>query len=297
MKARIEKLGLGTVQLGLNYGISNPDGPPSHKEVSRILNLAVRSGIGLLDTAALYGPSEEVIGEKLSRDHCLQMVTKTPVFPVEEHGPQEARKLRDAFERSLALLGQHRLHGLLIHQAQDLLSPGGDFLYHGMRQLQLQGLVKKIGASVYHSREIDDILRHYSIDLLQVPVSLLDQRLITSGYLEKLKALDVEIHARSVFLQGLLLMNPVELPDYFASVRRHLEVFQSECSRYGTTPLEACLDFVIGLPEIDKAIVGVCSREQLAEVLRAAGRRNPLPDYSIFAIQEESILNPSKWSI
>lgn len=168
-------------------------------------------------------------------------------------------------------------------------------MFGAMQDLRDKGLVKKIGVSVYEAREIEDLLERYSLDLIQVPVSVLDQRLLQAGYLEELKRLDMEVHARSVFLQGLLLMDSDNLPEYFTSIRNHLEDFHSYCSRMGTSALEACLDFALELPEIDRVLVGVCSREELKDILCAANTGKTLEDYTRHALYEEKILNPRLW--
>ena len=239
------KIGVGTVQFGLDYGISNASGRTPVAEARRILDLADRKGIRVLDTAALYGQSEEVLGQNLPEGHTFAIVTKTPKFDPSRGAHEEAERLEAVFRQSLRRLRQPCIDGLLIHRATDLLTNGGKQLFDSMVSLRERGLVRKIGASVYSAVEIEELLSRYRLDLMQVPVSILDQRLIQGGHLSSLKKAGVEVHARSVFLQGLLLMQPDSLPAHFAGVRGLLRGYFAAIARQGLTPLQAALGFVL----------------------------------------------------
>jgi aryl-alcohol dehydrogenase-like predicted oxidoreductase len=113
--------------------------------------------------------------------------------------------------------------------------------------------------------------------------------------LSDLKKKGIEIHARSIFLQGLLLMNPEKLPENFTSIKPILSRFHSDCAKNSVTPLSACLDFVMGLREVDCAIAGVCSTNELNEIIESISKPKGLTDYSDFASLDEKILNPALW--
>ena len=289
-------LGLGTVQFGFDYGVSNRDGRTPPDEVARILAHAGREGVRLLDTAALYGDSETVLGAVLETGHPFRIVTKTVRFGGSRITGAEAAALRSGYERSLARLRQDRLYGLLIHAVEDLVRPGGELLWSTMIALRREKLVDKIGVSVYSGSDIDAVLGRFQPDLVQVPINVLDQRLVTSGHLERMKKLEVEIHARSVFLQGLLLMDGEALPPYFSPFRAELRQVQEFCRRHGVPPLAMALDFVKSVAEIDTAIVGVTRLDQLRQILAAlndqpAGRG----DYAALACNDEQLVNPALW--
>ena len=286
-------LGLGTVQFGMPYGVANRGERTPHDELAAIIGLAADSGIRVLDTAALYGDSERAVGAALPGQHRFSIVTKTPVFADAEDIPGA---LAAAFERSLAHLGQDRLYALLVHDADDLLKPGGDALWKAMQDLQRQGLIEKSGVSVYTAAQIDSVLERFEPELVQLPVSIVDQRLVQSGHLSALKRRGIEIHARSVLLQGLLLMRPEERPAYFSRFDAEISGFSRLLSRYGMTPLEAALAFVSDLDEIDVALVGVTTRPQLRACLDAFRPSRPArPDFSAAACRSESLLNPALW--
>lgn len=290
------KLGLGTAQFGFNYGISNHDGQTSEGEAKRVLAVALKNGIRVIDTAALYGNSEEVVGKVLPKDHSFNLVTKTVRINKNRIKTHDAELIAQAFEKSLENLRCNSVYGLMIHNANDLLATDGFLLYETLLRLKSMGRVKKIGVSVYSAHQIDKILTKYSIDIVQLPLNILDQRLLRSNLLSKLKNSGIEIHIRSVFLQGLLLMNPETLTPYFDSVRQHLFRYHAFLRENCITPLEAALGFVCGLDHVDAVICGVNNHAQLDEICSSC---KPLPQsiFSEFAVSDTSILDPSNWRI
>ena len=286
------QLGLGTVQFGMPYGIANRGARTPHEELVSILAFAASEAVSVLDTAAQYGDSEAVLGNALPAAHAFRIVTKTPAFG---RDPDPAA-LRAGLARSLENLKQRKLHALLVHDADELLRPGGEALWRAMDDLRRQGLVEKTGASVYTAAQIDALLEHFDPTLVQVPVSIADQRLVESGHLSKLKRRGVEIHARSVLLQGLLLMNPDDRPSYFRQFDGELRNLSGFFSQHEMTPLEGALSFVSELEDVDAAVVGVTSRAQLEACLDAFNRPHPQrPDFSAAACHAESLLNPALW--
>lgn len=293
------KIGLGTAQFGLDYGISNPLGKPPVAEVKRILDDAAKNGVHVIDTASLYGDSERVLGQCMDEHHPFHIITKTPQFNKPRLDVEDAEQLKGAFHESLARLKQSSLYGLLVHSADDLLAQNGTALWEAMNDIKKEGLVEKIGASVYSARQIDAILEKFSIDLIQLPVNVLDQRLIGSGHLERLKKRGIEVHARSAFLQGLLLMDPSDLPDYFSPVRLHLQQYHRFIGARNVSPLKSALDFVLNLEKVDTVIIGVARSAQLEEILHACVDATEMTadDYRNFAWSDEEILYPSRWKV
>jgi aryl-alcohol dehydrogenase-like predicted oxidoreductase len=287
------KIGLGTVQFGLNYGISNQVGQTPIDEVARIMEVARVHNIRVIDTAALYGNSEEVLGRVLPQDHNFNLITKTVRINSERVTFSDADLLENTFTESLVKLRSKSIYGLLIHNADDLLAEGGQLLMDRMMALKRMGLVTKTGVSVYTTDQVDKILQRYEIDLVQLPLNVLDQRLLVGGQLAALKARGVEIHIRSAFLQGVLLMEPETLPEYFAPVKQHLRHYHNFLQGLGIGPVRAALGFIEAHDEIDVIVCGVNNHYQLIELCQASG---PLPDvdFSSFAL-DDAILNPSQW--
>jgi aryl-alcohol dehydrogenase-like predicted oxidoreductase len=290
----VNKLGLGTVQWGLHYGLANPHGITTPETVTALLSEARHYGIVVLDTASLYGKSETVLGTNSLKE--FKVVTKTPSFATPHISDIEVNQLRQTFQQSLDLLSCEKIYGLLIHHADDLLVPGGDRLLAAMMQLKEKGVVEKIGVSIYDSMQVDAVMKKFKPDLIQLPLSVLDQRMLSSGHLEQLKNEGVEIHVRSVFLQGLLLMPLNEIPAYFNPIRPLLTRWHAAAQEQGLTVNQAALSFIRDIPYVDTVLVGVDSLAQF---------RSCFEDFSIetsfdatgLACSDPIFVNPSLWQL
>ena len=291
------KLGLGTAQFGFDYGVTNRRGQVPHPEVDRLIELAAERGITLLDTAVAYWRSETVLGAALRGydGDSFRIVTKTAPAAIAS-GRSAAQETRQTCLRSLEKLGARKLYGLLVHHADDLLSPVGGHIWRELEQLRDEGYVEKIGVSAYTGEEINSLLERFPIQLVQLPLSILDQRLIQNGVLATLKSKGVEVHARSIFLQGLLLENPAQLAPRFSELGPHLSKVSSTLHELGLTILQGALAFPLSLHDVDVALVGVSGCAELREILDAVdGLPTENLDFSAFAFSDEAILNPSAW--
>ncbi|MCC7410168.1 MAG: aldo/keto reductase [Gammaproteobacteria bacterium] len=291
------KIGLGTVQLGMPYGIANHAGQVPADRACAIVARAFAAGVQVFDTAADYGDAESILGAALAPGERLRVVTKLPRLPADiaETAAIE-RWARDTLARSLRRLRRTRLAALLVHHASDLLGTRGAQLYAGLLALKHEGQVAAIGASVYAAQEIEALLARYALDIVQLPLNLLDQRLVRGGQLQRLRAAGVEIHARSLLLQGLLAM-PGDGPPaaWLDPWRTLLRAFRAAAGAEGLSPLQAAIGFAATVPEIDCAIVGVTSTTELDEVLDAASIRLPAHWYHRFAVNDAALLDPSRW--
>ncbi|NWF37920.1 aryl-alcohol dehydrogenase [Mariprofundus sp. NF] len=291
------KVGLGTVQFGVDYGVSNPSGKTDREEVKRILQYAWELGITVVDTAAAYGQSESVIGSETPPEACFSIVTKLPPFTNAVISRHDVASAQGILDQSLEKLHRDSVHGLLLHQASDLLKEGGSDLYEQLCAFKLSGQVKKIGVSAYDRETLDRVLQAFEIDLIQVPVSVLDQRLLEGGYLASVHQSGVEVHARSAFLQGLLMMDPASLHPYFSSVREHLIGYRVFLDKKGMSLLAGSLAFVSALDEVDSVICGVNNLDQLKEIVMASSLEVDVSDFFQFSIQDDRVLNPSRWEL
>ena len=290
------KITIGTAQFGLDYGISNKQGQVNGLQASKILEYAYRNGINFIDTAASYGNSEEVIGSRISNQD-WKIITKTISFQDDQITNRDTNKLKKYFNNSLKKLKKESIYGLLIHSCDDLFKPGGDKLFKDIENIRSSGCVEKIGVSVYNNNQIDRLLSEYDFDLVQLPISILDHRLIESGALEKIKDTGAEIHARSVFLQGILLMPLDVVPSYFLPIRKKLESLKNISQELNMSALELAFGFVNSISEIDKIIVGLNTVEQLFEIINAAQIQVKYSDFSELAVDNEDIVNPSLWRL
>lgn len=280
------KLGIGTVQFGCNYGISNKNGQVTYEEINRILNYAKEVGIDTLDTASLYGNSEEVLGQfDLSE---FKVVTKTIKVDKTLDRNTNLEKFREAFYQSQKKLGYIQLHGLMFHEANDLLSQNGYELWDLVTDFKDKEYVEKIGVSVYTPEQLIEIIDKFDIDIVQVPLNILDQRFV---YLMKeLKTKGIEVHTRSTFLQGLLLMKDYEINPYFDDIKPLLKQIPEPKLSYA-------LQFANNIKEVDKIIVGVTKEEELREIVEAIKQEIKNIDFDNFKIADEKFILPQNWKL
>lgn len=288
------RFGIGTAQFGMDYGISNTGGRTLPEEVDRILRIAAEAGVRDLDTAAVYGESETVLGERLPAGHGFRIVTKTS--PDYSAAGGKYASLEQALDASLARLRQHKVYGLLVHRAPDLLGGEAERRYEELRALKENGKVEKIGVSVYSGEEIDALAERFRLDLVQVPISVLDQRLLASGHLARLLAAGIEVHARSVFLQGLLLMPLERIPAHFEPIKPLLAHYHRSVREQGLSLLEAALGFVKRLTEVNVLFVGASTARQLQACIDAYRCAKSF-DGASFACFDPEMVNPSRWPI
>jgi aryl-alcohol dehydrogenase-like predicted oxidoreductase len=285
------KLALGTAQFGLDYGIANRQGQVSHDEAKAILEHAWANGIDTLDTAIAYGESEQRLGEIGVQD--WQVVSKLPAIPM--GCDSIAQWVMDAVQDSLERLKVEKLHGLLLHQPQQLLEKDGNQLYRALRQLKKDGLVQKIGISIYAPSELGALCSRFQLDLVQAPFNIMDRRLIDTGWLSRLTEQGMEVQVRSIFLQGLLLIKPADRPRKFFRWATLWSRWDEWLEHTGLTPLQACVRYALSFSQISKVIFGVDSLLQLKEILMAAAASSPqVPDG--LSTSDLGLLNPANWA-
>jgi aryl-alcohol dehydrogenase-like predicted oxidoreductase len=196
----------------------------------------------------------------------------------------------------LKTLGADRVYGLMLHHGSDLLGRGGESIWTGLEQAKRAGKVERIGVSVYTPEEAAAINDRFPIEIIQVPFSAFDQRMRTSGMFDRLKRSDVEIHVRSVFLQGFALGDPGRLPMHLVPWRAVLERFRRHAVEHGVTPLRLALAVAEQEPAVDRIVVGAQSSRELKEILDSSVAPVDALDASALACADLNLINPSNWS-
>ncbi len=281
------KLALGTVQFGLLYGINNQYGVPRDVELSEIFSLANESGIKVLDSAQGYGNAEERIG-KFSNNE-FQIITK---FKKLQSPFPFLSELRD----SLNKLKSDSVYGYLAHDGDLLIK--NPFWWEGLLEAKERGLVKKIGYSLYSVNQLESLLNKQIIpDLIQFPYNILDRRF--EPYLPQLASLGVEIHTRSVYLQGLLYMKPNQMPVYVRALHPYFTQVNEIVKKYDVSLGKICLGFALQNPLISKVVIGIDNIFQLTENINLCKKENLTQDImnELFSInvKEKNLLNPANW--
>jgi aryl-alcohol dehydrogenase-like predicted oxidoreductase len=286
----MNRLALGTAQFGLHYGIANQSGKVALSTARALLQFAARNDIDTIDTAISYGDSETCLGEIGTEN--FKIVTKLP--PIPDNFIEVSNWVAEQFSLSLGRLNVTEVYGLLLHKPEQLLGSNGKALYRALRVLQDNGQVNKIGVSIYAPTELDELIPQFEIDLVQAPFNVIDRCLYSTGWLSRLKELGLEVHTRSTFLQGLLLMETDEMPYKFARWNSLWLRWQKWLKDRNISSIQACLAFPLSFPEIDRVVVGVESVSQLEQILSSAIN---FPELDLPDIQcsDVNLINPSRW--
>ena len=288
---------LGTAQFGLSYGITNSGGQVSETEVAHILRNAEKSGVCWLDTAQAYGNAEEVLGRQLPKGHLYRFISKLPAQASPEFVLHDVESWESAFVSSCRRLGCSRLDSFLLHQPSDLFKPGGHILEEWLLSLRQRGLVQRLGVSIYAAADLEGVNPHL-LDLVQLPLSLYDQRLLMDGTVSRLKAVGTAIHARSLYLQGLLLKPADQWPAWVAEpVRGHHRRLEALADARGCHLLDLALGFAREQTDLEAVVLGLCSLAELNQLSEAwsGSLLWRKCEWRTWALQEPGILDPRFW--
>ena len=285
------RLALGTAQFGLHYGIANTAGQVSQKEASEILSVAQMAGIDTIDTAIAYGTSASCLGKVGVSD--LKVITKLPPIPAD--CLSIGRWIKEQVESSCEQLRTDRLYGLLLHRARDLSGQFRQEIVEAFSMLKQSRAVTKVGISIYSPSELPDAMSVPFVDLVQAPLNLVDRRLVVSGWLDRLHDSGVEVHSRSVFLQGLLLMPRRRVLEAFSRWSNVWQRWFAFLDETGVAPHIACLSYALSFPKISRVVVGVDNVGQLEDLVAVAEQPSSFRGWPEIASQDEFLINPSNW--
>ncbi len=280
------KIIFGSAQLGFKYGLKKKK--INNKELSKIYKILKPNALSFFDTAINYGNSQKRIGDlKLNK----KIITKVKL-PI-----RKEKNIKQWFNKilikSLKDLKIKKLHGLLIHDTSDILKKKNQLL-DDILELKKKKLISKVGISVYEVNEINQVLRFWKPDIIQIPLNIFDQRFLQKDLLKKLKKQNIEIHVRSCFLKGLLLQNQLKIGNLKS--KNLFKKFIFWCNSKKITQLTACLHFIKKIKYIDGVIVGFDSAKQLREIIHSFRKKLVLvPDD--FANNEKKLIDPRKWKI
>lgn len=289
------KIQLGTVQFGLDYGIANNSGRPAYETVKDIVAAAFESGVNTLDTAASYGESEKVLGralEDLELREKVQVISKIPPISQQNLSESEAEKfIHDSVETSLERLGVQRLAAALFHREED-------FKYiKFLQKLEAEGMIGGAGVSL-DSDVFCDAVVEAGIKFVQLPYNVLEHRF--DRFLEQAQAQGTEVFARSIYLQGLLLMPEAKINPALNEVIQVRRMLEQKAEAAGIAMAELCVRFALSNPAITSVLTGVDNLEQLRQNV-ALFRKGPLPLELYREIRtavphlEEKLIRPALW--
>lgn len=293
----IPQLCLGTAQFGTAYGITNTEGQVSEPEVGRVLAYANEAGISFLDTAQAYGNAECVLGRQLPTSHAFRIISKLSAQSQHVFTAQDSELWEQCLLNSCNRLGVASLEALLLHSPADLCKPGGHYLEGWLMGLRERGLVQRIGVSIYEAEDLNG-LNPDLLDIVQLPLSLFDQRLLQNGTLTRLRDCGTAIHARSIYLQGLLLTPVVQWPRWLsAELRFHQQALQQMAYERNCDLIDLCLGFAKQQMDIETVVVGVRNVQDVEALCHAWAKPTPWIDteWKTWAFMESKLLDPRTW--
>jgi len=286
----MNRIVLGGAQLGLPYGILNGGETLSREEVARILDTAAGHGIDAIDTAIAYGQSELVIGE--TAQNRFKMISKLP--PIPSDVSNVSQWVRTQVDASLSRLKCTSLDALLLHRSQDLTDAHSAELYAAINSLKVEKIIQRFGVSIYTPDELNGIIGTFDIDVVQAPLNVFDRRILE--VIDQLTALNIEVHVRSVFLQGVLIAKPENRPQRFQPWSEHFMRFDEWVLSTGLSAMACCLGFALQQSGVSKLVIGTTGPESLTEIMTSIPNMK-LEVPADLQSSSEQLIDPRVWSV
>ena len=284
-----KRIVLGSANFFSGYGIRKSKGI-TVKELNKIYKILISNNINLIDTAFSYNGSEKKIAKSKLRK--LNISTKISLLNYNNKVPIAILNL---VKKSLNKLKKNFFYSVYFHNSKDLLGPNGQQFYEEIIQLKKKKLIKKIGVSVYYKEELEQLLNRYSFDIVQIPINIFDRRFIKKNYLLKLKKKGMEIHARSIFLQGILLSSNKFLPKYFKKWSKLFQKWDKWNMSNQQKKILTCISFIKNIKHIDKIIIGVSNSAQIKEIIKLSEIKKIKYPKNIFS-NSKNLIDPRFWS-
>lgn len=280
------KLAIGTVQFGLDYGITNQFGKVKDNELSKILDLAAKQGIDTLDCALAYGDSQTRLADSglLAK---FSVVTKISI--------NHTLSLNEQLKEAKMQLRNHPIKAVLLHDADDVSKEELKSALTELAQLKSQFLIEKVGISTYRPETIELAFSTGFLEIVQFPCNLFDQRIIRHSIIDKLVENNVEIHCRSLFLQGLLLTPIEQIPVKFSQFLSNFKLRDNIAQSQNISLAHLAMSAITQFEKVDKWVIGVCNYQQLVELISNYKDTNMRADISSLATTKEQLIRPDLW--
>ncbi len=303
----ISKLSLGTVALGLDYGISNPDGRPSREKSFGILKTALSMGINTIDTARNYGAAESLVGSFLDQEKDYSGTNLVTKFEIRDEILLDKDKAREyaynSIRTSCSNLNISQVPVCLFHKGKDQpVDLVLEVLPSILQDLKDDGLIDLAGVSVYYPDEVEQFLDVPVVAGMQVPLNIFDQRLITNGMLQRMHLEKKFVFVRSVFLQGLFFMQPSALQGSLSDARQYIEALHDLAIQAGMSIAELAFSYVKDLEGVTSIVFGATTEQQVMENISLLNSKSiPLnlkqSIEDLFKIMPEHIITPGVWKL
>tara|TARA_B100000212_G_scaffold329170_1_gene294107 strand:- start:335 stop:1228 length:894 start_codon:yes stop_codon:yes gene_type:complete len=291
------QLCLGTAQFGGKYGVTNKDGKPDDKEIELILKNALSNNIKFFDTANAYGDAETILGEKLKNGN-INLITKFNSGVKDSFSDYEIHKLENNLKKTLKNLRRNDIDSYLLHDASALKKKNSYLLFNWLEEMRSHGKIKRIGISIYEESDLDDIPLQ-NIQVVQMPISIYDQRLLKNSFINRLLENNISIHIRSIFLQGLLLQKSINWPKHInKKFLKHHYNYENEISANNLSLMDAAISFIKQLDFPELILFGVTSSLELKSINKSWNSEKVLNNqlnFKTFRWDNINDIDPRKW--
>jgi len=284
------KIGLGTANFGQKYGLTRKN-INSNKEIEKILKFSNKSIIKLIDTSDNYGSSETLLGNNNLKN--FKIITKLKISVNEKKSDNLENIVFKKIEDSLSKLNIKKLYAILLHNSDDLKGDKKHKLIKVLKKLKKKNLVSKIGVSIYDPKELDFIWPFWKPDIVQCPFNIVDKRIYESGWLNKLKRNKIEIHVRSIFLQGLLLKDKKSIPKKFKNCENIFKKLGNYCKNKNISKMQACINFIKSFKKISYVIIGFENIDQIKKTIKYFNKNQK--KYPSLICNDAKLINPRLW--
>ncbi len=292
------KLCLGTAQFGLDYGITNKNGKVQNQEVDLIFKRAYEKNILFFDTANAYGNSEKIIGEKLEGKD-VKIITKFSANNYDLYSKENILLLDKEFKKSLKKVKRNSIDAYLLHDPNDLKKENSKLLLNWLKELKNKKYIKRFGVSIYDESDLKNLPLE-DLQIIQLPISIYDQRLLNYSLIDKLLKLGISIHIRSIFLQGLLLQKSSNWPRKInPEFRNHHIKYEKAIKESDLNLLESTIAFIKELDFAELVLFGITNLEELNSFIRCWESQKTILkkiNFSNFKWEVVNDIDPRKWN-
>ncbi len=289
----MKNLTIGTAAFGIPYGLLDDTSSISRDNIKKIILKARLNRINSYDTAPSYGNSQAILGNELLKDDIIS--TKMLQIKKNKITRNDVTEINQCFLKSLRDLNRDYVDTMYVHYPKDLLNNGGEYIYDWLIDNKIKKKIRKIGVSVFFESDLENILSKYKIDSVQLPLNILDQRFLNSGFINKLNSSNIEVNIRSIFLKGLLLKNFKDLPSYFLQYRNIFDNLSQYSKKNNLSIFEIAIIYVQNIKEINNIIIGIKDTNQLEKIITNKLNKLILPDIETLSSNNLNIINPSFW--
>jgi len=294
------KLCLGTAQFGMHYGVTNQMGRLKDNQIDLIIESALNNNIFYFDTANAYGNSEIILGNKLINNQNIKFITKFNSGVKNSFTEEDINKLENNFEKTLKRLKTNNIDSFLMHDPNDMKKNNNHLLINWLHRLKSQGKINRVGVSIYEESDLESIPLN-EIEVIQMPISIYDQRLLKDSFINKLLEKNISIHIRSIFLQGLLLQVSKKWPKHInKSFLNHHIFYEKELLSKNVSLMDAAISFIKGLNFAELVLFGVTSISEFTAIYESWNCKKSIInklDFRLFKWDIEEDIDPRKWKI